>query len=82
LIETLTETELRALKAIAFNPLIAPAEIEKIAKENGAMPELLVDRINAAFMELSGDLLIGTVDEKPEIQGEYEAELKKYLEGK
>jgi hypothetical protein len=81
-LKTLNEAELRALKIIASDTPSARREIEKLARENGTLPELLIDRINAVFLELSGDLLIGTVDEEPKIQGEYEEELKKHLEGK
>jgi hypothetical protein len=55
---------------------------EKEPKRAGdAMPELVVDRINAAFLEIFGDLLIDTVDERPSIQSEYREEVKKNLGG-
>ncbi|MDR0472427.1 MAG: TerB N-terminal domain-containing protein [Treponema sp.] len=80
-LKALNETELRALKIITLSPS-ARREIENLAREKGTMPELLIDRINAVFLELSGDLLVETVDEEPTIQGEYKEELKKHLEGK
>jgi hypothetical protein len=53
--------------------------LEALAKKRNTMPALLIDRVNALFMELSGDLLICTVDEKPDIESEYKAELMKAL---
>jgi hypothetical protein len=49
--------------------------LETLAKKRGTMPALLIDRVNALFMDLSGDLLICTVDEKPDIESEYKTEL-------
>jgi hypothetical protein len=45
------------------------------------MPELVIDRINAGFLETFGDLLVDTVDERPSIQSEYREEVKKILGG-
>jgi hypothetical protein len=53
--------------------------LEDFARKNGTMPELLTDRINAAFLEQFADLLIDTVDEKPAIQSEYSEILKNLL---
>jgi hypothetical protein len=53
--------------------------LEAFAKKRDTMPALLIDRVNALFMELSGDLLICTVDEKPDIESEYKTELMKAL---
>ena len=49
------------------------------ARRNHTMPEIIIDAINAAFLEQSGDLLIDTVDEQPAIQSEYKEEVKKTL---
>jgi hypothetical protein len=57
------------------------ASLDEFAIRSGVMPELLIDRVNSLFMELSGDLLICTVDEKPDIEQEYKAELLKALQG-
>jgi hypothetical protein len=53
--------------------------LEAFAKNHGTMPALLIDRVNALFLELSGDLLICIVDEKPDIESEYKTELMKAL---
>jgi hypothetical protein len=45
------------------------------AKKNNILPEFLTDRINEAFREFSGDLLIETYNEEPRIQPEYRVEL-------
>jgi hypothetical protein len=61
---------------------VPPRELENLARKNNTMPELLIDRINSAFLEETGDLLIEIVDEKPIIQSEYRQELLKLLKGK
>jgi hypothetical protein len=79
-IKGLGETEREVLKHIAENPPSLTAELETLARRNHAMPELIIDKINAAFLEQFGDLLIDTVDEQPAIQPEYKNELKKWWE--
>jgi hypothetical protein len=56
-------------------------ELEALARASGTMPELLMDRINSAYMERQGDLLIETLDEEPVITPEYKEELKKWAQG-
>lgn len=53
--------------------------LDDFARKSGTMPELLIDRINAAFLEQFADLLIDTVDERPAIQSEYKGILKNLL---
>jgi hypothetical protein len=75
-LKKLTNTEKEALVIISNGK----NSLDLLARKHNTMPELLVDKINEVFMELSGDLLIDTVDEKPIIQAEYNTEVKKALE--
>jgi hypothetical protein len=70
---------LGALKIITEG-LNAKNSLTALALANNTMPDLLIDKINAVFHELSGDLLISIVDSRPEIQSEYRKELANYLE--
>jgi hypothetical protein len=56
-----------------------PEALKNLAQQHHTMPELLIDGINARFLEVFGDLLIDTMDGSPSIQSEYKAELKKHL---
>ena len=81
-IKKLSKSERDALKIIASPTASCSApllhrQLSALAKKNNTMPELLIDSINAAFLEQSGDLLIETVDERPLIQPEYSGEVKK-----
>ncbi|MDR1586258.1 MAG: TerB N-terminal domain-containing protein [Treponema sp.] len=89
-LENLNKTERAALALIAGvteknagrgGRRNGPRSLAALARAGGAMPELLIDRINAGFLEISGDLLIDTVDEAPSIQPEYREEIKKLLGG-
>ena len=73
--------ERETLRRIAANPPALNAELRTLARENHTMPELIIDKINAAFLEAFNDLLIGTVDEQPRIQPEYIRALKKMWGG-
>jgi hypothetical protein len=53
-------------------------ELANFARKNGTMPELLIDTINGKFLEISGDLLIDSMDEIPIIQGEYIESYERY----
>jgi hypothetical protein len=72
----LSETEKKALAVIRRKK---KADFEAFARQNGAMPDLVIDGINARFGEFSGDLLVNTMDEGPEIQAEYREELDRLL---
>ena len=72
----LDNTGREALRIIAGE---GKSGLEDLARKSGTMPELLIDRINAAFLARFADLLIDTVDEKPAIQSEYRAILKNLL---
>jgi hypothetical protein len=72
----LDKTGLETLRIIAG---AGGSGLEDFARKSGTMPELLIDRINAAFLEQFDDLLIDTVDEKPAIQSEYREILKNLL---
>jgi hypothetical protein len=72
------KTEREALRIIAGKGAMTLADF---ARKHHDMPELLIDRINAAFLEQFGDLLIDTVDEQPRIQREYTEALQKLLGG-
>ncbi|GHV94769.1 hypothetical protein AGMMS50293_10890 [Spirochaetia bacterium] len=86
-LKKLSKTEREVLKLIADAGEKAgaaaniQAALEALARKNNTMPALLIDKINAVFLELLGDLLIDTVDERPLIQREYAEELKKLLGG-
>jgi hypothetical protein len=75
----LSKVEREALKIIATWEKSAAA-IELLARKHHTMPALLIDSVNAAFMALSGDLLIDTVDTEPLIQSEYKETVKTLLE--
>ena len=70
-----------ALKRLTGNPADPRSELEALAREHHVMPALIIDRINAAFLEQCGDLLIDTVDEQPLVQPEYIEQLRKLLGG-
>jgi hypothetical protein len=72
----LSETEKKALAIIRRKK---KADFETFARQNGAMPDLVIDGINARFGEFSGDLLVNTMDEGPEIEAEYREELDRLL---
>jgi hypothetical protein len=72
----LSETE---RKALAIMRREKKAGFETFARQNGVMPDLVIDGINARFGECSGDILINTMDEGPEIEAEYREELDRLL---
>jgi hypothetical protein len=69
---SLSETEREALRAIDRER----EEPGAFARAGFSMPEIIIDGINARFMEMFGDLLITSMDETHEIQAEYREELK------
>ena len=82
-IEGLKKPEREALRIIAGlsgSPGGLSLELQNLAKQYRAMPEIIIDAINAAFLEQSGDLLLETVDEMPAIQQEYSTAVQKLLE--
>ena len=51
-------------------------EADSFARSNDTMLEFIIDEINRLFMEVRGDLLIeNSLDERPQIQGEYKDEV-------
>jgi hypothetical protein len=83
-LESLDDTDRAALALVAGAPekdLDAARSLAALARAGDTMPELVIDRINAGFLEISGDLLVDTVDEAPSIQPEYKEEIKKLLGG-
>jgi hypothetical protein len=80
-LKTLDRIEREALAVIAGADNVLPG-LEAFARKHHTMPELLIDKINAAFLEQAGDLLVDTVDEEPHIQSEYTKEVQKLLGGK
>jgi hypothetical protein len=76
-IETRDETA-RAMLALISRGA-DQAALADFARLNHTMPEIIIDAINAAFLEQAGDLLIDTVDEQPALQSEYTEEVKKLL---
>jgi hypothetical protein len=82
-LESLDDAGRTALALIAGAPekdADMTQSLAALARAADTMPELIVDRINAGFLEISGDLLVDTVDEMPSIQPEYREEVKKFLE--
>jgi hypothetical protein len=79
LVEGLGPTEQEALRLIAAGDSRA---YHAWAGKNKIMGELMSDRINDKFRELSGDLLIETTDEGLAIHSEYRAELQGILFGR
>ncbi|MCL2066251.1 MAG: hypothetical protein FWG99_02150 [Treponema sp.] len=78
-IKKLDKNEIQALRIIAGEDENKAAMLASLARENNTMPDMLIDKINAAFMEAWGDLLINTVDAQAVIQSEYREELFKLL---
>jgi hypothetical protein len=76
-VKSLDKTGREALKIIVFGG--GKAELADFTKKQRTLPEPLIDAINAAFLEFSGDLLIETVDEEPIIQSEYIEEIENIL---
>ena len=79
-LKSLTQAELEAIRIISSageNPYSA---LEELARKHNTMPELIIDRINSAFLEQTGDLLIDMVDKKPQIHPEYHDEFTKAAE--
>jgi hypothetical protein len=66
--------------AAAALRLIASGEgreaLDALAREHGAMTELIIDGVNEQFLDAFGDLLVETTDDAPRIAGEY-AEMMK-----
>jgi hypothetical protein len=56
------------------------SRLEDLARENGAMADLIIDGINGRFLESRGDLLVETGDGSVSIQPEYREEVKRLLE--
>ncbi|MDR2619410.1 MAG: TerB N-terminal domain-containing protein [Treponema sp.] len=72
-IGALDKTAMAALDLISRG---SQNELDALARENGTMAALIIDRINEGFLESSGDLLIeSSVDEGPVIQAEYRDEV-------
>lgn len=54
-------------------------ELEQIAEEMITMPQILLDGINVAAMQILGDIIVDTMDQKPCILNEYAALLKQSI---
>jgi hypothetical protein len=83
-LENLDDTCRAALALVAEAPengADLTRRLAALARAGNTMPELVIDRINAGFLEIFGDLLVDTVDEAPSIQPEYREEVKKLLGG-
>jgi hypothetical protein len=67
------------VKAAALR-LIASGEgreaLDALAREHGAMTELIIDDVNEQFLDAFGDLLVETTGDAPRIAGEYEAAVR------
>ena len=46
-------------------------DLETIAEEANTMPQLLLDDINALALQIIGEIIVDTIDEKPRILDEY-----------
>jgi hypothetical protein len=70
----LDETELAALKIIVRGK--DRKALEELGRKKGIMIDIILDGINARFMEARGDLLLElSLDEVPLIQAEYRDEV-------
>jgi hypothetical protein len=80
-VEGLDENGREALRLIASGPDDSPAAcmsgFAAWAGKNKLLPELLIDRLNEAFREFSGDLLVEIRDGGVSIQEEYRAALRR-----